>query len=251
MEVETARKYFCQSQVVDHYAQAANRVGLWVSEEKIFTRLFNWDDSLLELGCGAGRIAIGLWEIGYRRITAVDYSREMVAEARRINEGFEYGVFFHHGDATRLKYEDETYEGAIFGFNGLMQIPGRENRRRAMREIHRVLVPGSWFVFTTHDRDSHWRKSFWREQKQLWNEGRQHPDLEMFGDLYYEAPEGGMMFIHTPTCEEIREDLKAAGFRVEADTLRHQIANEPPVVRDFADECRFWVAQKPGHAPGP
>ena len=67
----------------------------------------------------------------------------------------------------------------------------------------------------------------------------------MFGDLYGETPEGSMMFIHTPTCEEVREDLKAAGFRVEADTLRHQIANEPPVVRDFADECRFWVAQKP------
>ena len=77
----------------------------------------------------------------------------MVAEARRINETFEYGIFFHHGDATALDYEDETYDGAIFGFNGLMQIPGRENRRRAMREIFRVLVPGSWFVFTTHDRD--------------------------------------------------------------------------------------------------
>lgn len=245
------KQFFRQDAVVEHYALATNNVGLWHSEEKIYTRLFAWDDSLLELGCGAGRIAIGLWEIGYRRITAMDFSKEMIAEARRINEMLEYGIFFHHGDATALKYEDETYDGAIFGFNGLMQIPGRDNRQRTLREIYRVLIPGAWFTFTTHDRDAHWRKSFWQEQKALWDEGRQHESLREFGDLYYESPEGGMMFIHTPTIQEVRDDLKQAGFRIEADVLRQQLANEPPAVREFADECRFWVAQKPEDAaPG-
>ncbi|MEM9226874.1 MAG: class I SAM-dependent methyltransferase [Verrucomicrobiota bacterium] len=244
MDAKTVNAFFRQPSVVEHYALAANNVGLWHSEEKIFTRLFAWDDSLLELGCGAGRIAIGLWEIGYRRITAMDYSKEMVAEARRINEMFDYGIFFHHGDATALKYEDATYDGAIFGFNGLMQIPSRGERQLALREIHRVLQPGAWFAFTTHDRAAHWRREFWEEQKQLWEQGKQHPKLKEFGDLYYDAPEGGMMFIHTPTREEILEDLAQTGFRHEADALRQELANEPPAVRDFADECRFWVAQK-------
>jgi len=245
VEPDKVKAYFRQPEVVDHYLHAANSVGLWHSEEKLFTRLFAWDDSLLELGCGAGRIAVGLWEIGYRRITAVDYAKEMVAEARRINEMFEYGIFFHQGDATKLKYEDETYDGAIFGFNGLMQIPGRENRRQAMREIRRVLVPGAWFVFTSHDRDAHWRKEFWEEQRALWDAGKQHPELTQFGDLYYDEPEGGMMYIHTPTRDEVLEDLAETGFRHEADALRYELANEPAGVRAFADECRFWVAQKP------
>ena len=39
-------KYFDSESVVDHYAQAAVRLGLWLSEEKIFTRVFKPEDSI-------------------------------------------------------------------------------------------------------------------------------------------------------------------------------------------------------------
>lgn len=244
MEVEEAKEYFLRPEVVEEYVKATNHVGLWVSEQRIFQRLFRPEQSLIELGCGAGRIAIGLWELGYKHILGIDYSKEMIREARRINQVMEYGVSFQVGDARSLKFPDNHFDGAIFGFNGLMQIPGRANRRKAMREIHRVLVPGAWFVFTTHDRAVH-NQAFWRKQKEIWDSGKQDPRLEMFGDLCHELEGGGRMYIHSPSREEILEDAEATGFRVEVDVMRSQLCNEPLHVREFSDDCRFWIWQKP------
>jgi len=244
MEITEAQLYFAQPEVVENYAKAVSRVGLWVSEERIFKRVFQPEDSILELGCGAGRIALGLWELGYRRVLGTDYCREMVAEARRINQVLEYGAPFQTADATQLEFDDGHFDGAIFGFNGLMQIPGRDNRQRAMREIARVVRPGGWFVFTGHDRDRHGRKSFWREEAKRWREGRQHPQVHEFGDLYYQAEEGYWMYIHAANSEEVAADLAAAGFRVDATALRSEICMEPPEVREFSDDTRFWVVQR-------
>ncbi|GHC10269.1 class I SAM-dependent methyltransferase [Cerasicoccus arenae] len=249
MEIAEAQTYFQQTEVVDHYAHAVSRVGLWVSEERIFRRVFKPEDSILELGCGAGRIAFGLWELEYRRVMATDYCAEMVAEARRINQVLEYGVPIQRADATRLPFSDGEFDGAIFGFNGLMQIPGRANRQRAIQEISRVIKPSGWFVFTGHDRNRHGRKSFWRDESKLWQKGRQHPQVKEFGDLYYEGDEGYWMYIHAADSSEVQADLEAAGFRVDASALRSEICMEPAEVRDFSDDTRFWIAQKNADSP--
>ncbi|WP_309385340.1 class I SAM-dependent methyltransferase [Cerasicoccus frondis] len=244
MEIAEAQTYFQQAPVVDHYARAVSRVGLWKSEELIFKRIFQPEQSILELGCGAGRIGIGLWELGYRRVLATDYCQEMVAEARRINQVLEYGLPVQQADATNLQFADGEFDGAIFGFNGLMQIPGRENRLRAMHEISRVLKPGAWFTFTGHDRNRHGRKSFWREESKRWVKGRQNPMIQEFGDLYYEGDEGYWMYIHAADSQEVQADLEAAGFRVDVSALRSEICMEPAEVREFSDDTRFWVVQK-------
>ena len=123
MDADHVKAYYNQPGVVTDYAQAVSRIGLWRSEEKIFKRLFKPEQTLLELGCGTGRIAFGLWELGYKHLLGVDLARDMVEEARRINKVLEYGVSFRVGDATKLSYGDGEFDGAIFGFNGLMTIP--------------------------------------------------------------------------------------------------------------------------------
>ena len=47
MDAKEVKAYFDSEGVVDYYAQAAAELGLWVSEEKIFTRLFKSEDSLI------------------------------------------------------------------------------------------------------------------------------------------------------------------------------------------------------------
>jgi len=244
MDAAAVKAYYSQPGVVTDYAQAVSRIGLWRSEEKIFKRLFQPEQTLLELGCGAGRIAFGLWELGYKHLLGVDLARDMVEEARRINRVLEYGVSFRVADATKLSFGDGEFDGAIFGFNGLMTIPRREHRRAALREIRRVLRPGAWFAFTTHNRVSEKYRDFWIAEEQRWQEGKQAPGLDEFGDRILESPHGAL-FIHIPIREEILEDLAATGWRYEVDALRAEIANEPDLVRVFGDDCRFWIAQNP------
>lgn len=243
MKQEQVNAYFGAEAVVNHYAKASVNVGLWVSEEKVFTRVFEAGEALLDLGCGAGRISFGLWELGYRKLAGVDVSRQMVKRARALNKLLEAGCVFQVGDATALKFDDGAFDGVIFGFNGLMQIPQRERRRQALREIHRVTRAGGRFVFTAHDRDAAKYADFWQEETVRWEHGEENPELDDFGDRMEKAPEG-VHFMHVPTREEIMADLAETGWSVEADALRSQLANEPREVREFSDDTRFWVARK-------
>ena len=77
MKPKVVQDFFEKEQVVDHYAVATRRVGLWASEENILTKLFQKDDNLLEIGCGTGRISFGLWDLGYRILTGIDYSKSV------------------------------------------------------------------------------------------------------------------------------------------------------------------------------
>ncbi len=164
MDGGTVRNYFRDPATVQHYVEAATRLGLWASEETVLTQLFDRAETLLECGCGAGRIAFGLWELGYRHLLGFDFSREMIVEARRMARILEYGISFRVADATRLDFENESFDGAIFGFNGLMQIPLRANRREALIRISSAIRPGGYFVFTTHDRDLNSYRAFWEKK---------------------------------------------------------------------------------------
>ncbi len=243
MNSKTVLNYFSAESTVEHYAQATARIGLWVSEEKLFTRLFEKKDSILELGCGVGRIAIGLHELEYSNIFATDYSKAMIQRARHISKVLEYPIPFRVCDATDLEFEDDVFDGAIFGFNGLMQIPQAERREQALQEIFRVIRSGAWFVFTTHDRNNSRTQKFWEAEAIRW-ESKRPDDLDDFGDRI-EKTIDGYHFMHVPVVAEMKVMLENVGFRVEAHILRSEIANEPQVVRDFSDDCIFWIVQKP------
>ena len=245
MDSKQVKDYFESTFVLSQYAQAARYMGLWRSEEKIFTRVFEREASLLELGCGAGRIAFGLHELGYRHILGTDFSKGMILCARRIAKILDYSIPFRIADATDLEFEDNVFDGAIFGFNGLMQIPKSARREQALREILRVIRPGAWFVFTTHDRQDSEHRDFWLAEEQRWKHGQQSEELDDFGDRVQHI-ENDIFFIHIPTAQEVQALLERVGFRIEATVLRSEIAEEPQDVTEFSDECRFWVVQKPG-----
>ncbi len=243
MEANRVLDYFNSSKVVNHYELAATRVGLWNSEEKIFRKIFKLNDSILELGCGAGRIAIGLHEIGYKNILATDYANNMVLKARNLVKLLGYSIPFRVGDARNLEFEDDIFEGVIFGFNGLMQIPKSSSRIEALGEIYRVLKRGGYFVFTSHLRSFSKHKSFWKKELKLWSENRQNPVLDDFGDRY-ENDGMGENYIHIPDEEQLESIVKEVGFTVEIKVLRSLLSNESAVVREFSDDCVFWILRK-------
>lgn len=236
--------YFNQDEVVKYYSKAVDSVGLWFSEDIVFSEVFNNKQlKLLELGCGAGRISLALWKKGYSNIIGVDNSPKMVKEAKRLNLEKGFGVIFEEGDAMALKYKDSEFDGIIFGFNGLMQIPKRKNRFKVLLEICRVLKSGGMFVFTTHERNLDETAWYWKEEEANWSSGKQNSKLDEYGDRYYASPEG-FVYIHIPTREEIIEDLFAVRFEHVRDVMRSELTQESEAVINFSDECRFWVVRK-------
>ena len=244
MDVKNVKAYFESDGVVDYYAKASVELGLWASEEKIFTRLFSPDDSILELGCGAGRIAIGLYELGFRNLLATDYARKMVGKTRDLAKRLDYAIHSRVADATQLDFEDTIFDGAIFGFNGLMQIPKSAQRERALIEVFRVLRPGAWFVFTTHDRNWSTHRDFWKAETVRWEYGKERPELEDFGDRT-EQTDHGVHFMHVPTVGEMQLLLTRVGYHIEVSLMRSELGKESAEVEAFSDDCRFWIVKKP------
>jgi SAM-dependent methyltransferase len=295
----TVQDSFNESTVALHYARAAHQLGLWASERLLIERwLPDRAAPLLDVGCGAGRVAFGLWDLGYRNLTAVDFAGELLDHARRLASlRAVTSIRFLQADATQLTQcnvlrdkgasagdgvnarcdpeqpetrcnvlrdkpsgeatasatdaggasgglrEEEGFAGALFMFNGLMQIPGRDDRRQALREIRAVCRPDACFLFTTHDRDDDSRRQpLWAAEAGRWARGEEDPRLIEFGDRYFANEHGGHTFMHLPTRTEVLEDLAATGWTPLFDEMRRAIAPESAAVREFADECRFWVA---------
>jgi len=267
---KTVREDFNDLRAVIHYTKAAHELGLWASERILIERFFpNKRARLLEAGCGAGRVSVALAESGYTQLSAFDFSEELLAQAQSLvhERKLARRVKLFFADATRLASNPELreaanlgkngstaesactptphFDGALFLFNGLMQIPLRRNRRRALRQLAAVCRPGAPLLFTTHDRDdSPEERALWRLEAARWARGQQDPILREFGDRYYEDADIGRTFMHLPTRAEILADLKASGWAHEYDAMRREIARESPKVRDFSDECRFWVARR-------
>ncbi len=246
---ETVRNDFNAINTVLHYTRAAHFIGLWKSERELITRyLPDRTARLLEAGCGAGRVTVGLWHEGYRNLTGFDFAAELVEQARNLaaEQGIKE-VAFLQADATRLEachpLNDKPFDGVLFMFNGLMQIPGRENRRGAMRGLHRVCRPGGHFIFTTHDREDPKDLKEWAKEAGRWARGEQNPRLVEFGDRYF-TDDNGNTFMHLPDRKEVFEDLASTGWVHVHDRTRDELASETPAVRNFSDNCRFWVARK-------
>jgi len=247
---DTVREDFNAIEAVLHYTRAAHFLGLWRSEKLLIRRHFPDESArLLEAGCGAGRVSIGLWHEGYRHLTAFDFAEELIEQAQSLAEqqGIE-GLVFHHADATRLgdtpALSEQGFDGALFLFNGMMQIPGRENRRAALRGLHACCRAGAKLIFTSHDRDADpVERAAWTKEALVWAAGAQNPRLREFGDRYFEH-EHGRTFMHLPVRSEILDDLAATGWIHVEDALRNELVRESRPVLDFSDNCRFWVARR-------
>jgi ubiquinone/menaquinone biosynthesis C-methylase UbiE len=96
--------------------------------------------SMLDVGCGPGYVSAAAAERGAIP-SGIDFSREMIAIARRMFPQIE----FREGDAQQLAFADGMFDSVVANF-ALLHLT---NPERACAEACRVLKAGGWFGFTT------------------------------------------------------------------------------------------------------
>ncbi|MFA6047513.1 MAG: class I SAM-dependent methyltransferase [Parcubacteria group bacterium] len=213
---------FSSDNTQEQYSKIAEK-GLWESEEILINKFFKPSSNILDIGCGSGRTTFPLYEMGYK-VIGVDITPVMVEIAKKVASDKGANISFLLGDATKLDFEDNHFDGAIFANNGWVQIPGKENRQKALNEIYRVLKPGSYFILTAHQRyysGSYlflWIKN-WIKFYMLKPLGFNMKEID-FGDYFFErnykinnkAPK---QFIHCTSQKEMEEQIAKSGFKLE------------------------------------
>lgn len=223
MEINELQKYIIDEFNSDVCQEAYCELvkgGLWSREKELIEKYFKPGSSVLDIGCGTGRTTIPLFEMAYK-VLGVDISAKMIESAKKIAKEKDLKISYEVGDATRLRFSDNSWDNALFSNQGWTQIPGKEKRSQAFGEIYRVLKPGGYFIFTAHPRRFFGRFFFfwskqWVRLYVLRRLGMKIPENE-FGDRFFKRESKGYVydqkqFIYIPRVAQVKKRITKTGF---------------------------------------
>ena len=180
---------------------------------------------VLDLGCGTGRLAIGLAARGHR-VTGVDPAAASL-DAARVKPGA--GAVTWMLGSTELLSED-AFDVAVMTSHVAQFFDGA-GFARALADLHRALVPGGRLVFDTRDPDDRrWERWNPVESRHLvtlpdsravlvWSEVTSAALPDVAFTQHYELPDGSELTSDATLAfrpeREVRKALATAGFTVE------------------------------------
>src|SRR5215467_2239692 len=146
---------------------------------------------VLDVACGPGYAAAAAAAHG-AIATGVDFSSEMVEEAR----GRYPGIEFVEGDAEQLAFANSTFDAVVLNF-GMLHLARPE---QALVEAYRVLSPGGRVAFTV-----------WDTPDKAIGFGIVLSAIQKYDDMNVPIPPGPPFFRFSDPAESKRS-LAAAGF---------------------------------------
>jgi SAM-dependent methyltransferase len=123
--------------------------GLTELESSLLERLQPREWDILDLGCGAGRLAVPLALQG-NRVRGVDISAPLIDAARQFAREREADTAeFDVVDGTEFAFPPASFD-LVLSVKHYCYIPGRERRRALLNDVANVLRPGGHLLMTNH-----------------------------------------------------------------------------------------------------
>lgn len=104
--------------------------------------------SILDIGCGYGRVLKHMYEMGYRDLTGIDVSEKLIGRARR----FCPEATYHIGDIERVQLEQRYDLILIMGV--IEYVLSDEDQREFFDKVRKMLNPNGHVLLETFVLDS-------------------------------------------------------------------------------------------------
>jgi SAM-dependent methyltransferase len=144
-QAELNREFWSRGELVDAYASSELRPVERVLLDRYRAEL---SGSVLELGCGAGRLTGHLCAIA-EHVQGVDISQAMVDHCRRTYPQAQFAT----GDLQELSWvPDGSYDAVVASFC-VLDVLGRGARGEVLDELRRILATDGLLVFSSHNRE--------------------------------------------------------------------------------------------------
>lgn len=155
---------------------------------ELFSRYVNKDSSIVDVGCGYGRVLKILYDEGYKDLTGYDFSPLMIERGRRECPYARFETM----EEGKIPQEDESADAVIL-FAVLTCIVSDEKQEELIREIRRILKPGGILYVNDYLLAS--------DERNLKRYQQYEKELGVYGA--FALPEGALCRHHTE--EHIRE----------------------------------------------
>lgn len=225
--------------IISYYEYLVHN-GLFNYEKEIISKFFAIPGKVLDIGCGAGRTTVAIKKLGYD-VIGVDYSPKMIDLAKIIANDICYEV----QDVRNLFFNTESFDYAIFSFNGLMLIETYEERKRAVLEVYRVLKKNGIFFFSTPFLDNKIGKTYWidkiKKSNKQFEQLSKIEKIKLGDDIVYEN--GVSFHLHIPFIQEICDMMNECGYEI-LYSCRRIDGFSTELLENELDDNYLWVVRK-------
>ena len=185
-----------QERICDNIAETWNKykVERFGNKEGLLNKFIKKTDKrVLDLGCGSGRNFVKFKGTIY----GVDFSQIMLDNAQKNAERIGVKAILKKSPVYKLDFENNYFDKALF-IATLHCVDSDLKRKKALKELYRVLKPGGKAIITVWNKDSKRWKNKPKEKLVSWN-----VNGEKIWRYYY---------LFSP--KELKDLIESVGFKV-------------------------------------
>lgn len=151
--IEIVKSLYSSERIINETKETQSyKNGLKIWEKDVISRFFPEKVTILDIGCGTGREAFSLYDMGFK-VIATDISEHRIEIAKQLAFESKRDIDFLLTNGLDLPFESNTFDIVIIWSQTFGLFYGEENQQYILEECNRVLKGNGILSFSGHDKE--------------------------------------------------------------------------------------------------